>query len=116
MAFYALQCFKKIIFFSRFIYKLSLKKCLHYYTHCYKITTFFIRNANCMDVQQKFLFQNLLSKKRFSFGKNGVSGMTKCVSFYVDEMPTNCEIIFQKTAETFPTVTQTCRARKSDVE
>ena len=28
--------------------------------------------------------------------------MTKCVSFYVDEMPTNCEIIFQKTAETFP--------------
>ena len=63
---------------------------------------FFIRNANCMDVQQKFLFQNLLSKKRFSFGKNGVSGMTKCVSFYVDEMPTNCEIIFQKTAETFP--------------
>ena len=64
MAFYALQCFKKIIFFSRFIYKLSLKKCLHYYTHCYKITNFFIRNANCMDVQQKFLFQNLFKQKK----------------------------------------------------
>ena len=30
---------------------------------------FFIRNANCMDVQQKFLFQNLLSKKGFRSGK-----------------------------------------------
>ena len=65
---------------------------------------------------RSFCFKISLSKKRFSFGKNGVSGMTKCVSFYVDEMPTNCEIIFQKIAETFPTVTQTCRARKSDVE